>query len=594
MFSKALFKQSMKANWVKWLCVTVATCVMLAIVIIVLGSLAINDIRDSLKGVFTEASQEGFLKENTVDSYDAYTLTVRFADELSDESYDGFISQYGNTLSGLYRVNLAKYASENGIEVGNLTAEDRDIVKNQTIEALLGFAGDNLEGMLGGFGVTVDEVNQLLYVVLLVYDDHPNFVLLQKPNAGDYNLEDPIEKGKYDEALLAYNSNIAEFKGYLKTAYVEYAGMTAYELYIEKGEEEAVASEYAKQAEKLTNDAFSSYAEKASADDFVYDEEMFKDEAKAYVINMIYEGARAKYLPNGEENATEEELNTAEQYGVVAKVLANTALSTYELWLDEYSNTEKYPDLTQAEIKEKARSEAVESITDQIPPDVGEALEELGNMDIYGLIIGSIFYRIAGLLLPLVFVIMVANGLLAGQVDSGSMAYVLSTPTKRRTVAVTQMAYLMLSLFAMFLLVTITSVISIWVVGGNNFAINFAEICFFNLGAFLTAFAFAGYCFMCSAIFNRSKYSMSIGGGLSIFMLVCTILGLFGSNVVPSAMRIDAMNVFNYFSIISLFDTVSILEGTIAFAWKFAILVGISIVTFIIGVFRFEKKDLPL
>lgn len=56
MFSKALFKQSMKANWVKWLCVTVATCVMLAIVIIVLGSLAINDIRDSLKGVFTEAN----------------------------------------------------------------------------------------------------------------------------------------------------------------------------------------------------------------------------------------------------------------------------------------------------------------------------------------------------------------------------------------------------------------------------------------------------------------------------------------------------------------------------------------------------------
>ena len=581
MFSKALFKQSMKANWVKWLCVTVATCVMLAIVIIVLGSLAINDIRDSLKGVFTEASQEGFLKENTVDSYDAYNLSVTFAHNINDPQTFG-------ALGGMYGTLVKDYADAvDALE--NPTDAEKDALKSEVSLSLSSKYAPLVSLM--GMDMTEEELAQFFYILFMVRDDNPTFTL---PNPADY-VDDTYTNGADNPAYqLAYAEALNELKDALKENFVEYAGMTAYELYIEKGEEEAVASEYAKQAEKLTNDAFSSYAEKASADDFVYDEEMFKEEAKAYVINMIYEEARAKYLPNGEENATEEELNTAEQYGVVAKVLANTALSTYELWLDEYSNTEKYPDLTQAEIKEKARGEAVESITDQIPPDVGEALEELGNMDIYGLIIGSIFYRIAGLLLPLVFVIMVANGLLAGQVDSGSMAYVLSTPTKRRTVAVTQMAYLMLSLFAMFLLVTITSVISIWVVGGNNFAINFAEICFFNLGAFLTAFAFAGYCFMCSAIFNRSKYSMSIGGGLSIFMLVCTILGLFGSNVVPSAMRIDAMNVFNYFSIISLFDTVSILEGTIAFAWKFAILVGISIVTFIIGVFRFEKKDLPL
>src|SRR5699024_5117774 len=89
-----------------------------------------------------------------------------------------------------------------------------------------------------------------------------------------------------------------------------------------------------------------------------------------------------------------------------------------------------------------AKGEAIKSISDQIPQKVGEALTELGNMDMYGLIIGSIFYRIAGLLLPMVFVIMTANALLAGQVDSGSMAYVLSTPTKRRAVTVTQMTYL--------------------------------------------------------------------------------------------------------------------------------------------------------
>ena len=194
----------------------------------------------------------------------------------------------------------------------------------------------------------------------------------------------------------------------------------------------------------------------------------------------------------------------------------------------------------------------------------------------------------------MVFVIMTANSLLAGQVDSGSMAYVLSTPTKRRTVSVTQMTYLLFSLFVMYAILTVVSLLSVWVVGGNAFAINYGEIALFNLGAFLTMFAFAGFCFMCSAIFNRSKHSLSIGGGLTIFMLVCTILGLFGSNVVPSAMRIDAMNFFNYLSIITFFDTVSILDGGLSFLWKFGVLLAIGIVCIIIGIFRFDKKDLPL
>ena len=552
-FSKALFKQSMKANWVKWVCVTVATCVMLAIVIIVLGSLAINDIRDSLKEVFTQADQEGYLKENSVDSYEAYTLSVDFASQLDDPMLSMFAgTAYNMAISG-YQEKIVAYTEANGQAP---TGEALETIKE---EAATEFITEN-ESILAMLNMTDEEISQFLYIVYMTHDNNPT-----------------LDSTNNETVITA-----------LKESFVEYAGLTAYNLYISQGETEEVANRYRLQAVELANTAINSYEQKSQEEGFVYDEEVFKEEANKYVINMIYTQTYNQFITS--ETPTEEEISNAEQYAVAAKVLANTAISTYELWIDELTGSE----MTDAEIKAYAKEQASASITDQIPEKVAEALEELGNMDIYGLIIGSIFYRIAGLLLPMVFVIMVANGLLAGQVDSGSMAYVLSTPTKRRTVACTQMAYLMLSLLAMFLMVTVTSVISIWVVGGNNFAINFAEICFFNLGAFLTMFAFAGYCFMCSAIFNRSKYSMSIGGGLSIFMLVCTILGLFGSNVVPSAMRIDAMNVFNYFSIISLFDTVSILNGTIDFAWKFAILAGIAIVTFIIGVFRFEKKDLPL
>ena len=42
--------------------------------------------------------------------------------------------------------------------------------------------------------------------------------------------------------------------------------------------------------------------------------------------------------------------------------------------------------------------------------------------DYYVVIVGSIFYKLAGLLLPIIYMIMASNNLIVGQVDSGSMA----------------------------------------------------------------------------------------------------------------------------------------------------------------------------
>lgn len=47
MISKPLFKQSCKANATIWTFVTSITCVMIAIIILVLGNLNVGTIRDS-------------------------------------------------------------------------------------------------------------------------------------------------------------------------------------------------------------------------------------------------------------------------------------------------------------------------------------------------------------------------------------------------------------------------------------------------------------------------------------------------------------------------------------------------------------------
>lgn len=540
MINKALFKQSCKANWVKWLSVTIATCTMLAIVIIVLGNLGINDIRDSLKDVFTQADQEAVLKENSVDSYDLYLTSVDGSNQIvvgigqMFDSYDNAKEEY-ETATGSPATGDALVAIQTQIAQGMVS---------------------QFEGMLEGTGFTSEQLQALIVGQLVAYDSDPaaetNFINLIKmflPNM----LPQQIASQAKEQALAN--------------------GAT---------EEEATATE--EQVLALATVAVNDYVTQSGSPTFVYSTALFESNAAQYVNQMMYDQVYNLQISQGVE---EDEANIN---ATAVKVISNTAISTYQLWQHEYSADGSLTD----DEKALAKTEATKSISDQIPEKVAVALEELGNMDVYGLIIGSIFYRIAGLLLPMVFVIMTANSLLAGQVDSGSMAYVLSTPTKRRTVTVTQMTYLLFALFSMFALLTVVSVIAVWIVGGNNFAINFSEILLFNLGAFLTMFAIAGFCFMCSAIFNRTKHSLSIGGGLTIFSLVCTILGLFGSSVVPSAMRISQMNFFNYLSLITFFDTTDILTGSMDWLWKFGILLAVGIVTIIIGVFRFDKKDLPL
>ena len=570
MFSGALFKQSMKANWVKWTCVTVATCAMLAIVIIVLGSLAINDIRDSLKSVFQDAEMQSVVQENAIDGYTLSDQTLEFEDTI--QTY--ITSQ---TASFLIGKTWTEAVSGYDTAIEELEADGTPATEEEKAEVRAELT-PSLAETFGGF----------LPLLGMEMTDEQMF------SFADCFLR------AYDEDGRQVSSDDADFadgvKRIFENTYLNFLYDSAYQTEYDAIYQEEMAKEDAIESEVIEIAEASALVQAQGARDIAEKSiETYKDPEitlpedlsilaneiiNDYMFNQVYTES-----VNG--GMTDDEARTT---ATAVKVMTNTAINTYEFYLNE----EDLP-LEEGQTKEEyAKEQATASITDQIPEDVASALEELGNMDIYGLIIGSIFYQIAGLLLPMVYVIMVANGLLAGQVDSGSMAYVLSTPIKRRTVTVTQMAYLMISLFCMFALVTVTSVISIWIVGGDAFAINFAEILLLNLGAFLTMFAFSGFCFMCSALFNRTKHSLSIGGGISIFMLVCTILGLFGSSVVPAAMRIDAMNVFNYVSIITLFDTVSILNGTIDFLWKFAILAGIGIVTFIIGVFRFDKKDLPL
>lgn len=299
-------------------------------------------------------------------------------------------------------------------------------------------------------------------------------------------------------------------------------------------------------------------------------------------------------------------LDVLSEYGITKEKYAEFGFSDYgnvkqkslDVLVNYRANLEyRLENIKDGETVESIKAEIADDLAggllSVLPQDMFDALQEVGQADLYGALIGSIFFKMAGLLLPIIYMIMSSNALIAGQVDSGSMAYILSSGTKRKQVTFTQAMFLISSILVMFLCTTLTSMICFAIVDVST-ELTYGKLALINLGAFLVMFAMSGICFLASCYFNRSKHSMALGGGLNMFFLVATMLGLFGSPVLPSIIRMEALNAFNYVSIISLFDVVSILDGTTTFIWKWAILLAVGIICYIVGSLKFEKKDLPL
>lgn len=228
-------------------------------------------------------------------------------------------------------------------------------------------------------------------------------------------------------------------------------------------------------------------------------------------------------------------------------------------------------------------------------------------------VVNDLVYKIAGVLLPMIYVMITCNKLIASQVSDGSMAYVLSTPTNRRNVVRTQYLFMILSLIAMYLVITVGAYISGMIAyfvtqpANINFGTFTVRTLLYCFGSFCAMFGLTGICFGASCFFNKSNQSIAVGGGACVLAFLCCILGLFGNKVFVSVgVGVEAMNIFNYLTIYTLIDTDSMSQfakaltgaygGTWSFNWMWELgilLVGGIILAFF-GGRRFTKKDLPL
>lgn len=196
--------------------------------------------------------------------------------------------------------------------------------------------------------------------------------------------------------------------------------------------------------------------------------------------------------------------------------------------------------------------------------------------------LSSTFYSLHGILLPIIYIIMTANSLIASQVDRGSMAYLLSTPTKRSTVVLTQAVYLIVALVVMLAIATLVGVSSIHIFQ-SEVDISISDFLMLNLGWFLLMFAISGVSFLFSCIFNLSKNSIALGAGIPIAFFLFELM----SSVSKS------LDKLKYVSLNTLFAKDAILSGD-SYMVQFMILAIVGIVLYGIGIRVFKEKDLPL
>ena len=211
-----------------------------------------------------------------------------------------------------------------------------------------------------------------------------------------------------------------------------------------------------------------------------------------------------------------------------------------------------------------------------VAPDLVEKMSEMDPASM----MNQMYYTAMGLLPIFILIVILANSLIADQVDRGSMAYVLSTPTKRSAVAVTQMVFLLVVPLLIIGIVGATRI-------GTSFLfydeVNVAGMVALFIGMYILVEAVCGLCYMGSCLFSQSKKSMAFGGGLAVWFFLASMIGLFGSeNMVNTGMGVEELSIFNKLTLVGLYDVdalATIGTGSVdtAFVWKLLVLVAVAV-----------------
>lgn len=229
-----------------------------------------------------------------------------------------------------------------------------------------------------------------------------------------------------------------------------------------------------------------------------------------------------------------------------------------------------------------ANVESMQLLLQSLPKEVVNAM----NFNLIGStftgFLASYLYGFLIIIFPMIYIIILANRLVAKHIDNGSMAYLLATPNSRKKVVFTQMIYLVTSIILLMVSLFVLAYIISEIAFPGLIDINLFVM--LNLGALLLHLSIGSIAFLSSCIFNDSKDSLAFGAGIPILFFLIQMLGNVG----------DKLSFLKNFTMFSLFNPQNILEGSASVPVSFAALFLIAALLYATGIVIFNKKDLPI
>lgn len=235
-------------------------------------------------------------------------------------------------------------------------------------------------------------------------------------------------------------------------------------------------------------------------------------------------------------------------------------------------------------------------IISMFDPALGSALDEFAKampelMAIVGMnpasaelvsFLEAYLYGFIMLVFPMLFCILSANKLTTRHVDRGSMTYLLAAPVKRETVVFTQMKVMVTGLFALIVYATLLGIVTCEISFPGE--LDIGRFVLLNIGTLCLQLFIGGICFLCSCIFNDSKYAVGVGAGIPVLGFIIQMMANAGKELENA----------KYATFYTLFDSNGIVAGESGAVWGMLVLFAGAIVLFSIAILVFSKKDMHI
>ncbi|NUU59434.1 ABC transporter permease subunit [Paenibacillus agri] len=227
---------------------------------------------------------------------------------------------------------------------------------------------------------------------------------------------------------------------------------------------------------------------------------------------------------------------------------------------------------------------AINDLVNAMPESVGNAFGLNSGFSSAEAFISGEYYGLILVLLLSILCVQMSTGLMARLVDRGSMAYLLSTPTTRSKVALTQALVLITALLVIVTATTGAGFLGVFWFLGNGYDFNGERFLMLNTVAFLLFFAIGGISFLISCLANDEKKALGISGAITFGFFTLDLLGKIS----------DQLSWVKYLTLFTLYRPGEIVKGSAQDGLVLVILLLVGLIAFGLGITLFKRRDLPL